>query len=190
MRGRPEAVAGDAERARRRRRVERRRWRPASPFHTWLRAPLIREHGRRERSRGDGPSACRAGGSVVPERDAFRRPVVDAGDDTRQFLDRLDARSGKRRQRRILAPSGRRRFWLRRARTAAGAVVPARARQGRRTAPDRRGRSNRESRAPGRHVRRELVFDVLLDLAPVGDILLMLINVSANTCPPVPSATK
>ena len=56
---------------------------------------LVREHGRREGSRGDGPRARCRRVVVGPKREAFRRRIVDAGDDKAQFLDRLHARTGK-----------------------------------------------------------------------------------------------
>src|SRR5208282_413942 len=78
--------------------VRRRRRRPIFG----LARSLLGEHGRRERDRGDRlRSRSRRGG--VGEGLAFWRTVVDARDDSAADLfDQLDARSGKRRQSRVL----------------------------------------------------------------------------------------
>ena len=62
---------------------------------------LFGEHGWGERDRGDGLRS-RSRRVWVGEGLAFRRTVVDARDDSADLFDRLDARSGKRRQSRVL----------------------------------------------------------------------------------------
>ena len=141
---------------------------------------LIREHGRREGSRADRP-AC-PWWVCVPKGKAFHRTIVDAGDDKAQLLDRLNRRTGKGRHRRILSvPIG------------PDFAQTGENRGGRRLSGSRRDKGAKlrrielvdrtANRRPGRRVRRELVFDVLFDLAPVGDVFLMLIQCRGERMP-------
>ena len=72
------------------------------PFRIWLRAPSDPRAWPVRAERIRWALLCPFRRVVGPKRKAFRRRIVDAGDDKAQFLDRLNARIGKGSERRIL----------------------------------------------------------------------------------------
>src|SRR6202020_1919224 len=135
---------------------------------------------RRQGNRGDSFLAYPRRVSI-PERKPFRRTAFASSDDGTHFLDRLDAWSDKRRKRRILRVP------------VAAELAQTGEHRGRSLSLSRRDKfpklrwidrlDRAADRRPGRRVRGELVFDVLFDLAPVGDVFLMLIQCFGERMP-------